>query len=76
MKFIYETQIPEKKLKFKDCEINQFFVYHGSLYQRVGDNNVNRITNSYGEPYADRDFFFEDHCEIERLIPIVKKIEY
>jgi hypothetical protein len=75
MKFIYETETPEKKLRFQDCAINQFFVYDGSLYQRVGNNDVNRITNSYGELYADQDFF-EDHCEIERLIPIVKKIEY
>lgn len=75
MKFIFETETPEKKLRFKDCAINQFFVCDGCLYQRIGPNDVNQITDSKGEPYADRDFF-EDHYEIERLIPTVQKIEY
>ncbi len=75
MKFIYETKTPEKKLTFKDCAVNQFFVYDGCLYQRIGPNDVNQITNFKGEPYADQDSF-EDHYEIERLIPIVQKIEY
>ena len=75
MKFIYETETPEKKLRLKDCAINQFFVCDGCLYQRIGPNDVNQITDSKGEPYADREFF-EDHYEIERLIPIVRKIEY
>jgi hypothetical protein len=75
MKFIYETQTPEKKLTFKDCEINQFFVRGGCLYQKVTWGTANQIAESNGEPYADQDYFLEDY-EIERLIPIVKKIEY
>ena len=75
MKFIYKPKKPEKKLTFKDVEVNQFFVYANRLYQRIGPNDVNQITNFKGEPYADQDSF-EDHYEIERLIPIVQKIEY
>jgi hypothetical protein len=75
MKFIFETETPEKKLRFKDCAINQFFVYDNCLYQKVDCKTVNQITDFKGEPRADQDFF-EDNYEIERLIPIVQKIEY
>lgn len=75
MKFIFETETPEKKLRFKDCAVNQFFVYDNCLYQKVDCNTVNQITNFKGEPCADQDSF-EDHYEIERLIPTVQKIEY
>lgn len=75
MKFIYETETPEKRLTFEDCEINQFFVHEGSLYQKVDCKTVNRITNSDGKPFSDQDTFAWG-CEIDRLIPIIKKIEY
>ena len=75
MKFIYETETPEKKLTFKDVRFNQFFVYEGCLYQRVGFEMVNKITNSQGEPCGDQDRF-QKLCEIDRLIPTVQKIEY
>ena len=75
MKFIFETETPEKKLTLNDVKINQFFVYDGCLYQKVGPEAANQITDFKGEPYANTDIW-ENHYEIERLIPIVKKIEY
>jgi hypothetical protein len=75
MKFIYANQTPQKKLAFKDVEVNQFFVCEGSLYQKVGVTRANQITKDNGEPFSDHHEFDGDD-QIERLIPIVKKIEY
>ncbi len=75
MNIIYKNKDTEKQLYFEDCEINQFFVKGGCLFQKVGPYAVNQITNEQGTPCADQDEFTPDYA-IERLIPLVDKIEY
>jgi len=75
MNIIYKNKDTEKQLYFEDCEINQFFVKGGCLYQKLGPYEANQITNEKGEPYADQAEFEQYHV-IERLIPLVDKIEY
>jgi hypothetical protein len=75
MKFIYEHETTEKRLKFKDVKVNQFFVHEGCLYQKLSNYQVSQITDHEGKPFSDHTTFdFMD--EIDRLIPLVNKIEY
>ena len=75
MNIIYKNEVKEKQLYFEDCETNQFFVKGGCLFQKVGPYKANQITDEQGTPYADQ-VEFKPHYEIERLIPLVDKIEY
>jgi hypothetical protein len=73
MKFIYAEE-SNKVIKFIDCEVNQFFVYCGDLYQKVSSTSANQLTFK-GKPYA-------NHCQfatyqvLDRLLPIVERIEF
>jgi hypothetical protein len=75
MNIIYKNKDTENQLHFKDCETNQFFVHCACLFQKVGAYEANQITNQQGLPYADQ-AEFEQYDVIERLIPLVDKIEY
>ena len=73
MKFIYAKQ-ETKTLTFDDCQVNQFFVYYDNLFQKVTSYYAHQITRD-GKPFADQ-VGFEAYVKIERLLPIVERIEF
>lgn len=77
MKIIFEEKGNNKRLTFGDVPENQFFVCpDGALWQKVGPNVANQITDDTGSLYADQSNSWDDDDEIDRIIPNISKIEY
>jgi hypothetical protein len=78
MKFIYEKQEENKTLTLKDVEENQFFVCKaGFLCQKKDSTEYATIADADGNPYCNvYEGSDEENTPIERVLPIVEKIEF
>ena len=76
MKFIYAEKT-EKAPTFGDVKTNQFFVdYDGYLCQKTSNSSLVVIANPNGAPYSTWLTNIYWNREIQRIIPIVAKIEF
>ena len=75
MKFIFEH--PTESFIFANVKTNQFFVCpDGCLWQKVSSRSANKIADGDGNPESDYDSDWSDNMTIERILPIVTKIEF
>lgn len=76
MKFIYAEKT-EKTPTFGDVEVNQFFVdYDGYLCQKSNNSCLVVIAHPDGAPYSTWLRNIDCSRKIQRIIPIVAKIEF
>ena len=77
MKFIYAEKTKEKIPTFGDVKTNQFFVdCDGYLCQKTSGSSFSVVADPGGTPYSTHLTNIFSTREIERIIPLVQKIEF
>ena len=77
MNITFETEAVEEKPKFGDVEENQPFIAgDGFLCMKIDGDSLTVIARPDGRPLANYKEEVQAHCEIQRILPRVTKINF